>query len=549
MKVYGWLLLAVYLVFFGCTVPEINEVMLATQLQDAQQAINRAAELEAEALVPEEYGRAVKLLNFAHNAQKEGDTSQSGEFAYQAELVAQIARAKARQHQAQQQVTTIREQTYQQIIKTLKYEHEAVHIRQVITEKQLDHTLDSHAKVQQVKEQLLTEIADLKGALRQAEFRLPLTNLEALTSATLYFYPAIETTVNYEKTQLALASIANLIEREDFAEAEKVIAKTQPMLNSLYELARQKWKEETDAKTSAWISIAKAEVIIQRAQLLNASQHEPQRLEETSAQLQRATQALTKGLYEQASQSAQQAQRMADDMVTIVEMIEFKERSQAKLNLLIAKAEQAVQTLGEKIAEQKNTEVPQLGAELYENAKSKQTEAEAALEAKEYQAAIEAAAEGTGFLTRAVENTQQLTSIKSDLIGLTKKIAKVSDVIELPNSVLIRIKGNVFAPRSASLQEDFFPTFAELAEILQRNDFRAYLIRIESHTSSLGSAHVNRNLSIARAAAVKNYFIDTGNIDIERLTAAGLGEDKPIATEGTDKMEHNHRIDIIIKTN
>ena len=70
MKFYGWLLLSAYLVVFGCTVPEIDEVMLATQLQDAQQAINNAAELEAEPLVPEEFGRAVKLLSFARNSHR-----------------------------------------------------------------------------------------------------------------------------------------------------------------------------------------------------------------------------------------------------------------------------------------------------------------------------------------------------------------------------------------------------------------------------------------------------------------------------------------------
>ena len=510
MKCYGWLLLFLYLVVFGCTVPEIDEVMLTTQLQDAQQAIKNAAELEAEPLVPEEYGRAVKLLNFARDSQEKGDIPQSAEFAYQAELVAQVAIAKARQHQARQQVIDIREQVYQRIIKAQAHEREIASIRQVITEKQLARAMRSHGKEQQVTERLSTEIADLKTALRQAELRLPLTHLESLTTAALYFYPAIETTADYEKAQLALASVVNLIERGDFTEAEDVLAKTQTAVNSLYELAKQRHKRETAAKTNAWISIAKVEVIIARAQLLNAAQHAPQRFEETNAQLERATQALTAGRYAQADQFAQQAQRMADEMVNIVEVVEFRKRAQDELNLIIAEAERAVRTLDEKIAAQARTEVPQLEAKLYGLAKSAYTAAKSALATKEYQTAIETAAEGSDYLERAIASTQQVTSIKSDLVAAARKVPKVSEVIEQQKSVLVRVQGDAFAVGSAHLQEGFLPTFARLAEILQRTAFRDYSIRVESHTTSLGNESVNRRLSMARADTVKNYFVDQG---------------------------------------
>ena len=143
MKFYGWLLLGACLIVYGCTKPEIDEVMLATQFQDAQQAIDNAAELAAESLVPEEYGRAVKLLNFARNSQEQGDIPQSIEFAYQAEWVAQVAMARARQHHARQNVISLREQTYQQIIKALEHELEIERIRQAITEEQLARALRS----------------------------------------------------------------------------------------------------------------------------------------------------------------------------------------------------------------------------------------------------------------------------------------------------------------------------------------------------------------------------------------------------------------------
>ena len=547
MKYYGLLLLATCLIASGCATPEIDEVMLATQLQDAQQAINNAAALDAEPLVPEEFGRAVKLLNFARNSQEKGDIPQSAEFAYQAELVAQIASAKARQHNARQSVVTIREQIYQQIIKAHEHELEIARIREAILEEQLARALNSRDKGQQQTEQLSTEIAHLKTSLRQTELRLSLTGVESLVNISKYTFPAIETTADYERAQASIASIANLIEQEAFVEAENAISDAQKLVDNLYQLAQKNQKVETEARTSAQVAIAKAEIIIERAQYLNASQHAPQQFQEATGQLKRAKQELATNRYEQAQQFAQQAQQTADETVIIAEAAEFRQRAQKELDRREAEAQQAVDTLKRKLTVQAKTQVPQLEARLYELANTASAKAKTALASKEYETAIKASAEGNDYLERAIANTQQITSAKSDLAKVARQIPKAT-VIEQRDSVLIRIRGNAFAHGSTQLQKEFSATFAQLARVLRRGNFSSYPVRIEVHTSALGNASVNRNVSMGRADAIKRSLVEE-RVNPERLTVVGLGETQPIVENGANKEEQNRRIDIIVKTN
>ena len=548
MKFYGSLLLCAYLVVFGCAKPEIDEVMLATQFQDAQQAINNAAEVGAESLVPEEYGRAVKLMNFARNSQEKADIPQSAEFAYQAELVAQIAIAKARQHSAKQKVVSIREQIYQQVIKAHEHELEIGRIRQAITEEQLARALRAGDKEQQQAEQLSAEIADLQIKLRQAELRAPIAGLEWLVTITEDIYPAIKETADYERVQAAIASITNLIAQEAFSDAENATTNARTLVNDLYQLAVQNREAEVEAKTNAQIAIAQAEVIIQRAQILNANQHAPKELQEANSHLQRAKQEVDTQRYEQAQQSAKQAQQSADKAVATAEVTEYRQRAQQELNALIARARRAVQALGEKIAAQTQTQVPQLEAKLYELANSAYERSQSAFAAKEYNNAIKAAAEGDGYLQRAIANARQVTSAKSDLLLASKQVSNAI-VTEQKDSVLIRISGNAFAYGSEQIQPEFIDTFAQLAKVLRTAGFSKYPVRIEVHTSSLGEAKGNQNVSIRRADSIKKFLTTDGRVDAGRITAVGLGETQPIVKDGPNKEEKNRRIDVIIKTN
>jgi len=70
---------------------------------------------------------------------------------------------------------------------------------------------------------------------------------------------------------------------------------------------------------------------------------------------------------------------------------------------------------------------------------------------------------------------------------------------------------------------------------------------IGGHTDSVGSKATNQALSERRANAVRDYLISNG-INADRLTAAGFGEDYPIASNKTRAgRKENRRVEVKLK--
>jgi OOP family OmpA-OmpF porin len=68
-------------------------------------------------------------------------------------------------------------------------------------------------------------------------------------------------------------------------------------------------------------------------------------------------------------------------------------------------------------------------------------------------------------------------------------------------------------------------------------------VEILGHTDSVGQAALNLGLSERRADAVKQYLVNAG-IDPARLTAKGLGEESPVASNATPEgRAQNRRIE------
>ena len=542
MRFYGWLLLIGCLISCGCVSFEIDRVILETQLQNGQKAISRAADLGAEQLATDEYSRAVKLLKFAKQAQERENNAQSMEFAYQAELVAQIALYKAKQQQAQAQLISIREQMLQEVITEKDYEIEIVKIRNEMKTIENAKALKEIEVEKQRAGLLTTDLTETKDALRRAEISLPIPGAEILVTIAKRTYPEIEGTAEYERVQSTIVLAKSHLERKEFNEAEKVLKDVQTQANNLHEQAILRQKSRSTAETDALIAIERAKLKVQRAESLNAATHDPKQFQESRNQLDIAKKELQANRYTEAKQAAEVTEQIADKVIVTSETAEFRRRAQQELTAKIKKAEGAVASVKAAITKQTETKVPQYAPQLFELSTSALVTAEAALGKKEYTAAIDAAQQSNDYLQRAIKKTELQDSAQTSLVEAAKQIPKAI-VIEREEGVLIRISGNLFATTSTRLKDEFFPTFMKLATILLQDDFMGYVVRIEGHSDSLGPAGANKALSKRRANSVKTFLIDKGKLLEKRLTVVGLGESHPI---DKNSQEKNRRIDIII---
>lgn len=110
---------------------------------------------------------------------------------------------------------------------------------------------------------------------------------------------------------------------------------------------------------------------------------------------------------------------------------------------------------------------------------------------------------------------------------------------------LVLTLGDVlFATASAELQSGSHSNLDKLVDFL--NEYTERGVLIEGHTDNVGSVDYNQGLSRRRAESVMSYLVRQG-IASQRLSAAGLGMDRPVAgNDSASGRQQNRRVEIII---
>lgn len=107
----------------------------------------------------------------------------------------------------------------------------------------------------------------------------------------------------------------------------------------------------------------------------------------------------------------------------------------------------------------------------------------------------------------------------------------------------VRLYGINFDVDSDHLRPDAKPAIDDLLGALKANP--AWKISIEGHTDATGNAAHNLDLSQRRAASVKTALVAAG-IAADRMTTAGFGQTKPVASNDTAiGRAQNRRVEVV----
>jgi outer membrane protein OmpA-like peptidoglycan-associated protein len=114
-----------------------------------------------------------------------------------------------------------------------------------------------------------------------------------------------------------------------------------------------------------------------------------------------------------------------------------------------------------------------------------------------------------------------------DLNAILRALAPIDGPLEAdtpPPSIDLAV---AFALNSASLEPSAIRQLDELGGALRSPALAGFRFEIGGHTDATGGAARNRALSLARAAAVKDYLVGRHGIDPARLDVAGWGAERP----------------------
>jgi outer membrane protein OmpA-like peptidoglycan-associated protein len=127
-----------------------------------------------------------------------------------------------------------------------------------------------------------------------------------------------------------------------------------------------------------------------------------------------------------------------------------------------------------------------------------------------------------------------------------KDLQEIAAVKEEARGMVITLSGSVlFASGKWNLLQTAQMRLDQVAEALKATDDDKGIV-IEGHTDTNGSAATNKALSLRRAEAVRQHLIAKG-VPVDRISAVGVGESRPVADNDTaEGRANNRRVEIII---
>jgi outer membrane protein OmpA-like peptidoglycan-associated protein len=155
-------------------------------------------------------------------------------------------------------------------------------------------------------------------------------------------------------------------------------------------------------------------------------------------------------------------------------------------------------------------------------------------------------------------DTNVIVTTRPDWNAIDFNIPKAS-LDEVTDSAII-VRGNdkytiyslgeniLFPANKSTLQSTAAEKLHQVAASLLKR-YNTSEIAIYGHTDSVGSVGDNKALGTDRANAVRDWMVNEGHIDGAKITVHSLGEQKPVATNTTEKGRvQNRSVEIVAYT-
>lgn len=234
-----------------------------------------------------------------------------------------------------------------------------------------------------------------------------------------------------------------------------------------------------------------------------------------------------------------------------------RERNEGRLNAeTLAQRENELRAQRDELArlrsereesERRRAEAETARTAAIQEAERRRADAEAQAESLRQQIAAERtrALETEAELARAREELARRDNISQERIAtMQQELAKLAETRTTERGFIVTLPGLFFDTGKSVLKAGARNTLSRIAEQLKINDQLS--VTIEGHTDSVGSDASNQKLSEKRAAAVRDYLASRG-IPASRMTATGLGETTPVATNDTAAgRQQNRRVELVI---
>ena len=132
---------------------------------------------------------------------------------------------------------------------------------------------------------------------------------------------------------------------------------------------------------------------------------------------------------------------------------------------------------------------------------------------------------------------RQEAELRAELQGTGVSVYRDGD------NITLNMPGNVtFATNSADLSPAFFEVLTSVSKVLSKYD--QTVVEVAGHTDSTGSDAYNQALSERRSASVAQY-LETQEVDPQRMITVGMGESMPVADNNTaNGRQANRRVEI-----